>query len=132
MAELSDLERIRFEKLRLLQEAGMEPYPARAHRTHFTLEAIAAFEDASEADVVTATIVGRLRSIRSMGKVVFVHVEDEQGRLQLFIRLDEVGEESLSLFKSAFDLGDYIQAEGTMFRTNAGEVSLKVESFKIL
>jgi lysyl-tRNA synthetase class 2 len=132
MAELSELERIRYEKLRLLQEAEMEPYPRRAHRTHFTQEAISAFEAPSEEEEIRATIVGRLRSIRSMGKVVFAHVEDEQGKLQLFIRLNEVGEERLELFKSAFDLGDFVQAEGVVFRTRAGEVSLKVESFKML
>jgi lysyl-tRNA synthetase class 2 len=67
-----------------------------------------------------------------MGKVVFAHIEDEFGKLQLFVRLEEVGEENLELFKNAFDLGDFIQAEGVMFRTRSGEVSLKVESFNIL
>jgi lysyl-tRNA synthetase class 2 len=132
MAELSGLEKIRYEKLQLLKDAGMEPYPRRAHRTHFTQEAITAFEESSEGDEIKSTVVGRLRSIRSMGKVVFAHVEDELGKLQLFIRLEEVGEERLELFKNAFDLGDFIQAEGVMFRTRSGEVSLKVETFKIL
>lgn len=132
MAELSDLERIRFEKLTLLKEAGMEPYPRRASRTHFTSEAISAFVGSPEGEELKATIVGRLRSIRSMGKVVFAHVEDEVGRLQLFFQLDEVGKEKLELFKGAFDLGDFIQADGVMFRTKAGEVSLKVETYHIL
>ena len=132
MAELSELEQVRFEKLRMLKDAGMEPYPRRAHRTHFTQEAIAAFEASSEGEEIQSTVVGRLRSIRSMGKVVFAHIEDEMGKLQLFIRLDEVGEERLELFKNAFDLGDFIQAEGVMFRTRTGEASLKVVSFHIL
>jgi lysyl-tRNA synthetase class 2 len=132
MSELSELEKIRLEKGNLLRDAGMDPYPRRATRTHFTLEAISAFENASEGEEVKSTIVGRLRSIRSMGKVVFAHVEDEQGRLQLFLRLDEVGKERLELFKDAFDLGDFIQVEGTMFRTRAGEVSLQVGSFQML
>jgi lysyl-tRNA synthetase class 2 len=132
MAELSELERIRYEKLRLLQEAGMEPYPGRAHRTQLNQDAVTSFETSSEGEEIRATIVGRLRSIRSMGKVVFAHIEDESGKVQLFMRLDEVGEEQLELFKTAFDLGDFIQAEGVMFRTNSGEVSLKVESFKML
>jgi lysyl-tRNA synthetase class 2 len=132
MAELSELEQVRFEKLRLLADAGMAPYPARAHRTHRSDEAISAFETSADDEEISVTVVGRLRSIRSMGKVIFAHVEDEKGRLQLFIRLDEVGQERLDLFKDAFDLGDFLQAEGVMFRTRTGEVSLRVEDFHIL
>lgn len=132
MAELSELEQVRFEKLRLLADAGMVPYPARAHRTHYSDEAISAFDTSADDEKIAVTLVGRLRSIRSMGKVIFAHIEDEKGRLQLFIRLDEVGQEKLDLFKDAFDLGDFMQAEGVMFRTRTGEVSLRVEDFHIL
>lgn len=130
MTELSDLEQIRFEKMQRMQDAGMDPYPPRVDRTHTTGEALAAYQAASEDEVLEVTVVGRIRSIRSMGKVVFAHIEDRDGKLQLFLRADDVGLDQLELFKDAFDLGDFIQADGTMFRTRAGEVSLHVKDFR--
>lgn len=132
MTELSDLEQVRFEKMQRMQEAGMDPYPLRVKRTHTTHQALSAFEEASEEEEIKATIVGRIRSIRSMGKIVFSHIEDEAGKIQLFLGANDVGPEKLELFKDAFDLGDFIQADGIMFRTRTGEVSLRVKDFHIL
>ncbi len=133
--EFSNLEQIRQEKLERLREKGIEPYPARAQRTHTSLEAIKAFE-ASEAagnnEVVKATLVGRLRSVRLMGKITFAHIEDGDGRVQLFLRANDVGEEQLDLFNREFDLGDFVQAGGEMFRTRTGEVTLRVNEFRML
>ncbi len=132
MAELSELERVRLEKLERLRAAGMEPYPHRVHRTHTTAQAIRAYEKAAEGEQIEAAVVGRIRSIREMGKVVFCHIEDGEGRLQLFLRQNELGAEKLKLFKEAFDLGDFIQAEGLMFRTRTGEITLHVHDFRML
>jgi len=132
MTELKDLEQIRFEKMKRLKEAGMEPYPSRVQRTHTTQAALLAFKNVSEDEAVMATITGRIRSIRTMGKVVFTHIEDEAGKLQLFLRADDVGPEQLQLFKDAFDLGDFIQASGRMFSTRSGEVSLHVNEFHVI
>ena len=130
--EWSELERVRLEKINRLREAGMEPYPHRTARTHTSREAIAAFEDAKDGEGVGVTVAGRLRSIRKMGKSTFAHIEDGEGRLQLYLRRDDVGEELMALFDEAFDLGDFIQAHGMMFRTRTGEVSLHVETFMML
>jgi lysyl-tRNA synthetase class 2 len=132
MKELSELEQVRYEKLQLLKEAGVDPYPRKSKRTHYTDQAIEAFELKDEGEEIEAILAGRLRSIRSMGKVVFAHVEDEHGRLQLFLRTDELGGEKLKLFKDAFDLGDFIQADGVMMRTKTGEVTLKVTNYSML
>jgi lysyl-tRNA synthetase class 2 len=132
MTELSELEQVRYEKMLRIRDAGMEPYPHRVARTHTTQQALSAYAEVSEDDKVEATIVGRIRSIRTMGKVVFTHIEDETGKLQLFLRSDDVGPEKLELFKETFDLGDFIQASGTMFRTRAGEVSLHVKDFYMI
>jgi len=129
---LSELEQVRLEKMKTLREAGEEIFPARVGRTHTSKEAIAAFEAAGDAEGVEAVVAGRLRSIRSMGKVVFAHIEDGDGRLQLFFRLNDIGEERLTLFKETYDLGDFIQAEGEMFRTRTGEATLKVRAFHML
>jgi lysyl-tRNA synthetase class 2 len=129
--ELNKLEQTRFEKMERLRAAGHEPYPARVERSHTGAEARAAFE-ADENAQVKVTLVGRIRSLRPMGKVAFAHVEDGSGQLQFFFRQSEVGEDGLELFKREFDLGDFIQASGKMFRTKAGEVTLWVEAFQMI
>jgi lysyl-tRNA synthetase class 2 len=133
--EYSNLENIRLEKVERLREAGFEPYPNRVERTHTNQEAIDAFEDietsAMEEDV-KVTLVGRIRSIRPMGKISFAHIEDGHARVQIFLRANDVGKEALDLFNREFDLGDFIQASGIMFRTRTGEVTLRVESFRML
>jgi lysyl-tRNA synthetase class 2 len=133
--EYSQLEKTRIEKLEYLRSRGIEAYPHRAERSHTSQEAILAFEAAEAAAnsaPVEATLVGRLRSMRPMGKIVFAHIEDGAGRVQLFLRANEVGQESLDLFTRAYDLGDFIQASGEMFRTRTGEATLRVKSFRLL
>ncbi len=126
------LEQQRLEKLARLEEAGIEPYPLRSERTHTTTEAIQAFNAAAETEEVKATVCGRLVSMRDMGKTVFAHIVDGHGRFQLFIRREEVGEESHAIFRKLLDLGDFVQATGVLFRTRAGEVSLRVSDWKLL
>ncbi|HZW04850.1 MAG TPA: hypothetical protein VFF68_13035 [Anaerolineaceae bacterium] len=83
--ELSDLEKIRMQKAERLRARGEEPYPTRAHPTHTTQEAKQAFEQAeSSGDPVAVTVVGRLRSMRPMGKIIFAHIEDSTGRFSCF------------------------------------------------
>lgn len=132
MAQWSELERIRIQKLERLRSAGMKPYAARSVRTHSNGQAIREYEAAPEGERIEATLSGRLVSIRAMGKTVFAHIEDGSGRLQLYLRVDEVGQEAMELFKDAFDLGDFMEASGFLFRTRTGEVSLHVKSFRIL
>ncbi|MBI3159622.1 MAG: lysine--tRNA ligase [Chloroflexi bacterium] len=133
--QYSPLEQTRLEKLKRLQAMDHEPYPPRAERTHTSRAAIAAFEAAEGkegVEPVRATLAGRIRSTRLMGKLIFAHIEDGEGRVQLFLRSNDVGDQALDLFKKEFDLGDFVQASGEMFRTKTGEVSLKVQSFHML
>ncbi len=130
--EPSPLEEQRLAKLAQLQEAGIEPYPLRVKRTHTTAAAKAAFAAAAEGEAIPATVGGRLVSMRDMGKTVFAHVEDGDGRIQLFLRRDEIGEESHRIFRKLLDLGDFVQAEGTLFRTRTGELSLRVSQWTLL
>jgi lysyl-tRNA synthetase class 2 len=131
MSDLTDLERIRLEKAERLRQAGLEPFPGRAGRTHTTAEALHAFEQAGDRQL-TATLAGRLRSIRIMGKASFAHLEDRGGQLQLYLKADDVGVEPYRLFRELFDLGDFVEATGFLFRTRSGEVSLHVQSFRML
>jgi len=134
--EYSALERERLQKIEQLRAQGIEPYPNRAERTHTTREALEAFLQAEgqapDAPPVQATVAGRLRSIRRMGKITFAHIEDEHGRLQLFLRVNELGKERLKFFNKFFDIGDFVQARGEMFRTRTGEPTLRVLDFKML
>ncbi len=133
--ERNDLEKIRLEKINTMRAAGVEPYPTRVEITATIGAATAAFEKAEAAasgEVVTHTLAGRLRAIRSMGKLAFAHIEDGTGRIQLFLRVNELGEERMSMFKELFDIGDYIQASGEVVRTRTGEISLQVKDFKML
>ncbi|HXD10384.1 MAG TPA: lysine--tRNA ligase [Anaerolineales bacterium] len=133
MAEYNSLEKIRLQKIEELRAEGIEAYPTRAKRTHLSTEAITEFE-AKEKDnlEVKATLAGRIRASRAMGKVSFAHIEDGAGRIQLFFRLNELGRERVDFFNKMFDLGDFIQAEGVMFRTKSGEVTLHVHDFHLL
>lgn len=126
------LEEQRLEKLARLKEAGIEGYPLRAERTHTTTEALAAFAALGEEAAPTVTVCGRLVSMRDMGKTVFAHVADGYGRIQLFVHREEVGAEPHHIFQKLLDLGDFVQATGPLFRTRAGEVSVRVTSWKLL
>ncbi|MEW6287832.1 MAG: lysine--tRNA ligase [Chloroflexota bacterium] len=133
MAEYTTLEKIRLQKLEELRAAGIEAYPTRARRTHLSVEAIAEFEaKEKEGGEVRAILTGRIRAMRAMGKISFAHIEDGAGKVQLFFRTNEIGKDRLDLFNRLFDIGDFIEAEGVMFRTKSGEVTLHVHDFKLL
>lgn len=119
----------RLQKLDRLRKEGLEPYPPRTKRTHTSTAAIAAFEKDGD---VRVSVAGRLRSIREMGKTIFAHIEDGEGKLQLYFRGEDLGQEQVLLLQEAFDLGDFIRAEGSLFRTRTGEVTLRVEAFQML
>ena len=130
---LTDQEQQRRLKLENLREAGIDPYPARAHRTHTTAQAIAAFEKAVEDTApVEVAVVGRLVSIRIMGKSSFAHIEDSSGRIQLYLRRDLLGDDLYAMFRQNLDLGDFVEAAGTIFLTRTGEPSVRVERLRIL
>jgi lysyl-tRNA synthetase class 2 len=131
----NNLEKIRLEKLHTLRAEGIEPFPTRAGRTHTSQQAISAFEGAEaqgETEWGPVTLAGRLRAMRPMGKITFAHIEDGDGRVQLFLRINELGQEQMDLFKQMYDLGDFVQASGVMFRTRTGEVTLRVNAFRML
>jgi lysyl-tRNA synthetase class 2 len=131
----SNLEQVRLEKLERLRSAGIEPYPSRARRTHTSREAIHQFEEAEAAGdetAVAATLVGRLRSMRPMGKITFAHIEDGEGRIQLFLRANDMDAEIFASFNRDYDLGDFVQASGEVFRTRTGEITLRVKDIRML
>jgi len=136
MADYNNLEKVRLQKIEELRGQGVEPYPTRAERTHTRAAAVAEFE-ATEAEgaaavEVKATLAGRIRAMRAMGKITFAHIEDGTGKIQLFLRINELTKERVDFFNRMYDLGDFVQASGVMFRTKAGEITLHVHDFKLL
>lgn len=130
-------EQDRFRKLNDLREQGIAPYPNRVERTHTSTSAIEAFEavenDQHETpEPVMVTVTGRIVRQNLKGKVYFAHIEDGEGRVQLFVRINNVAPETYELIKHSIDLGDFVQATGSMMRTRAGEVSVMVTEFALL
>ncbi len=129
---LTEQEVVRRQKLERLREAGIDPYPPRAHRTHTAAEAIAAFEAGQLGEDQSVTVAGRLMSMRVMGKASFAHIEDGSGRIQFYIRRDVVGDELYNFFRKDLDLGDFVEVTGPVFRTRTGEVTVQVQKIRLL
>lgn len=134
--ERTELEKIRLEKIERMRAEGIDPYPTTAHPTHRAMEAIHLFEEMEKTgdteEKIEVTLAGRIRANRPMGKIVFIHIEDSTGRIQLFFRVNNIGQDGLKRIKEDFDLGDFIEATGTLFRTKTGEISVLVDSFRML
>lgn len=131
----SELENLRLAKMEQLRQNGIEPYPTRSYKNSSNADAIKAFEAreaAGDPEELKLTLAGRLRAIRNMGKLSFAHIEDRSGKIQLFMRINELGQDKLDEFVRFFDLGDFIEATGTVVRTKRGEVTLQVEDFRML
>ncbi|MBI5928239.1 MAG: lysine--tRNA ligase [Chloroflexi bacterium] len=133
----NNVEQDRFEKLQRLRDTGVDPYPARVQRTHTTQTAITAFEKAEShnpesPEIVEVIVCGRIVRQNLKGKIYFAHIEDGTGRVQLFVRIDAVGEAMFEHIRKDLDLGDFLQANGKMMRTKAGEVSVEVSELRLL
>jgi lysyl-tRNA synthetase, class II len=135
--DLHELERERvvadrLQKLDALRARGLEPYAYAYDPTHAAADAVAAYEAREAAEGAGATgervrVAGRMVSRRVMGKSTFAHLADRSGRVQLYFRVNDLGADVYDLL-DLLDLGDWIGAEGTLFRTRTGEVSVRVES----
>ncbi len=135
MADYTNLEKVRLEKVAKLKDLGVDPYPRRVERTHSIQQAIDLFlagEESTDPEEVQVILAGRIRSVRPMGKVTFAHIEDGTAKIQFFFRANDIGEDKLDFFKDHFDLGDFIQGSGKVFRTRTGEISLSITEFQML
>jgi lysyl-tRNA synthetase class 2 len=133
MEELSELLLQRRRKVDSLWEAGINPYPNDFRPQHTSDDIIRAYGDQEliEAGNVTFVVAGRILARRSFGKAAFIQLQDRKGRLQLYVKKDEIGDEAFAAFET-FDIGDIIGAEGSPFRTKTGELSLHVNKIRLL
>ena len=128
-SQFSEQESLRREKLVKLQEEGKDPFDVyKVERTHSSQQVKDNFEELEGKEV---TVAGRIMSKRGQGKVVFSDIYDRDGKIQLFIKIDEVGEEALKQYKTN-DLGDWVAATGEVFKTKTGEVSVKVKTVELI
>ena len=126
---LGELLKIRRDKLTALQEAGQDPFQiTKFEKKNNTQEIRENFEALEEQPV---KIAGRLMSKRVMGKVTFCDLQDREGRVQLYVRRDEVGEEPYKTFKK-YDIGDIVGVDGVVFRTQRGEISVRAKEVTLL
>ncbi|MBI3979930.1 MAG: lysine--tRNA ligase [Chloroflexi bacterium] len=135
MAELEELRQQRLNKLQRIRDRGIDPYPPRFHRAATTAEARARFEEAERAcpaEPLSVRVAGRIVGNRSMGKIIFAHLQDGDGRLQILLRRETVGDERFAFYRRDFDVGDFIGVEGALLRTRTGEVTLEVHDFSLL
>ena len=126
---LSQLLQIRRDKLKQLQEEGNDPFQITRYEVDNDSARIKANFDALEGQPVS--IAGRLMSKRGMGKVSFCDLQDKSGRIQLYARKDEMDEAEYNRFKK-FDIGDIVGVKGVVFRTQRGEMSVRVETVTLL
>ncbi|MDB4911770.1 MAG: Lysyl-tRNA synthetase [Gemmatimonadetes bacterium] len=127
--ELNFVLKARREKHDALIERGIAPYAYGFKRTHTAAAAIAALGDADEGESVR--VAGRIVAWRGQGKTSFAHLADDSGRIQLYFRKDELGEELFETLK-LFDIGDVIGVSGALFRTKTGETTVRVASAEML
>ena len=128
-ADLNEILRVRRNKLAELQEAGKDPFEVVKYDVDTAISAIQADYEGYENKRVS--IAGRLMSRRGMGKSTFCDLQDRDGRIQLYVRINELGEEAYEAFKK-LDIGDMIGVTGDVFKTRAGEISVKVDACTLL
>jgi len=128
--EFDELTQGRIRKLERIRQSGVEPYPPRVKRSHSIMEARGLFE-ADAADGISFSLAGRLTAFRGMGKASFGDLRDSTGRIQIYLKKDELGEERYSFLEN-LDLGDFLQVTGPLFRTRTGEITLQVQDFVLL
>lgn len=121
---LEDLTKVRLKKLKNIKRLGINPYPAKSGRKQeiFTARKMMGGK---------VTVAGRIRSFRPHGKITFADIEDASGKIQLFFSQSELNGEKYE-FLTNLDLGDFIETSGEIFKTQAGEISVRVSDFKVL
>ncbi|MBR6736293.1 MAG: lysine--tRNA ligase, partial [Oscillospiraceae bacterium] len=127
--DLTEQARVRREKLDQLKAEGKNPYIITKFERTSNAQEIADNFEAMENQ--TVRLAGRIMTWRNMGKATFVDLHDQTGRMQLYIRINDIGEEQYAAFNT-WDIGDIIGVEGFVFRTRRGEISVHVKSIELL
>ena len=138
MTESNEYRDIRLKKLEELKRRGCDPFlQERFERTHSLHEAFEAFPEWENShqegdEPLRVKLAGRIMAKREMGKAMFLQLQDQSGRLQIYVRKDDLGDDGFEQAKHFWDLGDFLGVSGFMFRTRTGEISLHVQTAILL
>ncbi len=130
MEELSELLKIRREKLSKLKEKKINPYPYSFKRTHLSSEIIQNFDTLAQSSQ-TVQIAGRIVALRYHGKSLFFHLLDNNGKIQVYVKADEIGAEKYALL-DLYDMGDIVGVTGIVFKTKTGEITVRANDLVML
>src|SRR3989344_6385721 len=132
MASIDEIRSVRLSKLDFLIEKGINPYPTHTNRDISIKETIEKFDDLVVKEE-SKVIVGRIISLRSQGKIIFLDLNDGTGRFQALLKKGEpLSKESFELFEKAFDIGDFVEVKGTFFLTKRDEKTILVQEITML
>jgi lysyl-tRNA synthetase class 2 len=126
---LEDIIESRKKKLEEIKKAGVEPYPSTTNRTHTNKQALEGFYNLQNEEL---TLVGRIRSFRDMGKLMFVYIEDGTAKIQVLIKSDDLGADNFKFALKNLDNGDFIEITGKLFKTKTEEKTLQATGYKLL
>ncbi|BCJ87374.1 lysine--tRNA ligase [Effusibacillus dendaii] len=133
--ELSEVQRVRRQKLQNLYALGVDPFGEKFERTHMASQIIEFAKDKTkeqlEAETIEVSLAGRIMLLRPQGKAAFAHIQDLSGRVQIYVRQDTVGEHAFSIFQE-LEMGDIIGIRGTVFKTKTGEPTVKAKELVVL
>ncbi|GGN63385.1 lysine--tRNA ligase [Oceanobacillus indicireducens] len=133
--ELTEQMQVRRDKLKDLQDRGIDPFGDKFERTDLAADLIEKYDVFSKAELeekaIPAVVAGRIMTKRGKGKASFTHIQDMSGQIQIYVRKDEVGDDVYEMFKT-LDLGDIIGVSGKMFKTNTGELSVQAEELQLM
>ena len=131
MATVDEIRKIRLKKLEAIKKSLLNPYPEKTKRTHKIAEALAGFSQLSRSKK-EVVLTGRIRSLRGHGGSVFADIEDGTGKIQAFFKKDGLGEKEYEFFLKSFDIGDFVEIRGILFKTKKGEKTAETAGFKML
>jgi len=126
---LSEILKIRQEKLTKIRALGFEPYPYNFSQSHTCRQIIENYTELAE--TTSVSVAGRIMTIRKMGRASFCHIQDESGKLQLYLQENKIGAQVYELF-GLLDIGDIIGAKGKVFKTRTGEITIFAEELQLL
>jgi lysyl-tRNA synthetase class 2 len=131
MASLEEIRQERLNKIEILKERGLNPYPAKTNRDISVSDTLSRFEEL-EKENKEITLAGRILSIRGQGAIVFINIFDGTGSFQALFKRDEMDESLFKLFSDIADVGDFVELSGTLFTSSRGEKTLKVVGWVML
>jgi len=131
MATIDELRKIRLKKLETIKKDGLLAYPIKTKRTHKIAEVLKDFNKLSRSKK-EITLVGRIKSLRVHGGATFFHIEDGTGKIQAYFKKDRLGDRGYQFFLDNFDIGDFIEVGGVLFKTKKGERTIEGADFKML